>query len=301
MRAGARAPARGSCRVPSRAPPLSAAPWARPSSVIAARRRRAPVRRPCGRGATAAGPQRARAGRRHLCARARDGARVDRQGSARVVQSGNAAMNAGDLDRASAAMLRALAPRSLAGRCREDVARDRPPAPDAHPGRQAAQGHAAGRAECAARVQSEVNDSFDVEQALEMVRAGDTSNGLRDLRAYVDANPANPRGAPAHRQRGRRSRPRARGPGRARAGGGALRAGGARCEATPTRRGPGAWHRCENHCRRTTSTGNARLPHEPRAGDHLPRDEREVRPGQHHGVDQAQGGEDGAGKTRKIK
>ena len=39
--------------------------------------------------------------------------------------------------------------------------------------------------------QPEANDGFDVEQALEMVRAGDASNGLRDLRAYVDANPGN--------------------------------------------------------------------------------------------------------------
>lgn len=34
-------------------------------------------------------------------------------------------------------------------------------------------------------------DGFDVEQALEMFRAGDSAGGLRDLKAYVDANPGN--------------------------------------------------------------------------------------------------------------
>ena len=42
-----------------------------------------------------------------------------------------------------------------------------------------------------ARAPSEVNDGFDIEQALEMLRAGDASSGLRDLRAFVDANPGN--------------------------------------------------------------------------------------------------------------
>ena len=35
------------------------------------------------------------------------------------------------------------------------------------------------------------SDAFDVDQALEMLRAGDASGGLRDLKAYVDANPGN--------------------------------------------------------------------------------------------------------------
>lgn len=33
--------------------------------------------------------------------------------------------------------------------------------------------------------------SFDIDQALELFRAGDTAAGLRELRAYVDANPGN--------------------------------------------------------------------------------------------------------------
>jgi hypothetical protein len=38
---------------------------------------------------------------------------------------------------------------------------------------------------------AEAGDSYDIEQRLEMFRAGDLAGGLRELRAYVDANPRN--------------------------------------------------------------------------------------------------------------
>jgi tetratricopeptide (TPR) repeat protein len=111
-----------------------------------------------------------------------------------AVHAGLAAMNAGDLDRASASLLRALALNpaqpEAANALREIDRRrlTRIQADRAAKVRQ--QGNSAGSA-AAARAQSDSNDGFDVEQAIEMVRAGDTSNGLRDLRAYVAANPNN--------------------------------------------------------------------------------------------------------------
>jgi tetratricopeptide (TPR) repeat protein len=38
---------------------------------------------------------------------------------------------------------------------------------------------------------TEVTAQYDLEQPLEMLRAGDINGGLRELRAYVDANPGN--------------------------------------------------------------------------------------------------------------
>ena len=38
---------------------------------------------------------------------------------------------------------------------------------------------------------AEASALYDVEQPLEMLRAGDVNGGLRELRAYVDANPGN--------------------------------------------------------------------------------------------------------------
>jgi tetratricopeptide (TPR) repeat protein len=117
-----------------------------------------------------------------------------------AVQSGTAAMSAGDLDRASAAMLRALAldpSQPEAAKALREIERRRLTRIQADRAARATQLYAEPARSASARAPSEVNDGFDVEQAIEMVRAGDTSNGLRDLRAYVDAN----RGNRAARQR----------------------------------------------------------------------------------------------------
>ncbi|MET0211342.1 MAG: hypothetical protein ABW220_20025, partial [Burkholderiaceae bacterium] len=52
-----------------------------------------------------------------------------------------------------------------------------------------ASARAPGRAPAASA--SNDGDTFDVDQAVEMLRAGDASGGMRDLKGYVDANPGN--------------------------------------------------------------------------------------------------------------
>jgi tetratricopeptide (TPR) repeat protein len=120
-------------------------------------------------------------------------ASIDRE-SRDAVQAGLAAMNAGDLDRASTSLLRALAlnpAQADAAKALREIDRRRLTRIQAdRAAKVAQQGNSAGSA-ATARAQSDANDSFDIEQAIEMVRAGDTSNGLRDLRAYVNANPSN--------------------------------------------------------------------------------------------------------------
>jgi tetratricopeptide (TPR) repeat protein len=110
-----------------------------------------------------------------------------------VVSAGAAAMNAGDLDRASASMLRALAldpSQSDAAKALREIDRRRLTRIQADKAAKAMQQGEPARNNNA-RAATEVNDSFDIEQAIEMVRAGDTSNGMRDLRAFVAANPGN--------------------------------------------------------------------------------------------------------------
>ena len=105
-------------------------------------------------------------------------------------------MAAGDLDRASQAMLRVLAldpnqadaatalreiDRRRFTRIQADrVAKVRIEDKVAIAGTMRAQGAA-----------NNDGDGFDLEQALMMLRAGDATGGLRDLRAFVDANPGN--------------------------------------------------------------------------------------------------------------
>ena len=107
--------------------------------------------------------------------------------------AGNAALASGDLDRATAALLRVLA----ADPSQPDAAKalreiDRRKLSRIQADRAAKvtlQDTTATRG--AARAQSEANDAFDVEQAIELFRAGDANGGLRDLKAYVDANQNN--------------------------------------------------------------------------------------------------------------
>jgi len=112
------------------------------------------------------------------------------------LQAGNAALKSGDTDRAAAAMLRVLAldPENAdAAKVLRDI--DRQKLSRIQGSRAARAGQAgppaAGRAPAGSPATAESGDSYDLEQRLEMFRAGDLAGGLRELRAYVDANPRN--------------------------------------------------------------------------------------------------------------
>jgi tetratricopeptide (TPR) repeat protein len=110
-------------------------------------------------------------------------------------QAGHAALAAGDLDRAQVAMLRALALapddpdparvlREIDRRRLSRIQADRAAKVSKTDDQMAMRG--------AARApQAEPNDAFDIEQAIEIFRAGDATAGLRDMKAYVDAHPGN--------------------------------------------------------------------------------------------------------------
>lgn len=119
-----------------------------------------------------------------------------RTGAREQVAAGNAALAVADLDRANAAMLRALAldPENAdAARVLRDVDRRRLSRIQAERAARVRQDEATPRAArgAAAMAADNSSESFDLEQALELFRAGDAPGGLRDLRAYVDANPGN--------------------------------------------------------------------------------------------------------------
>lgn len=112
------------------------------------------------------------------------------------LQVGTALMGMGDLDRAAQAMLRVLAldpnQPDAASALREIDRRrfTRIQADRAAKVKIEDKVAIAGtmRAPAAA---AEPGDGFDLEQALLMFRAGDATGGIRDLKAFVDANPAN--------------------------------------------------------------------------------------------------------------
>jgi tetratricopeptide (TPR) repeat protein len=107
-------------------------------------------------------------------------------------QAGNVALAAGDLERASAAYLRVLAAdpaNAEAAKQLREVDRRRATR---------IQAAAAGRAGRAARAGGANmpapdggGDGFDLDQAFELFRAGDTAAGLREFRTFVDANLTN--------------------------------------------------------------------------------------------------------------
>ncbi len=96
---------------------------------------------------------------------------------------------------------------------REGAARHRPAEAHAHPERSGAARRARARrrrrgaaAPRRHRGGAEASESYDIEQRIEMFRAGDVNGGLREFRAFVDANPNNE----AARQRIATTRLRAR-------------------------------------------------------------------------------------------
>jgi len=111
--------------------------------------------------------------------------------------AGNAAMRSGDADRAADAMLKVLAldpENAEAAKDLREIEAQRLSRIQA--GRAAKAGGAGAvannvpRAAAAPRTPATAaSDAYDLEQPLEMFKAGDTTGGLRDLKAYVDANP----------------------------------------------------------------------------------------------------------------
>jgi tetratricopeptide (TPR) repeat protein len=110
--------------------------------------------------------------------------------------AGSAAMSAGDLDRANQAMLRVLAldpTQQEAAKTLREIDRrrfTRIQADRAAKVRVDDMAAARGTPRSPAPA-SESADGFDIEQAIEMFRAGDSAGGMRDMKAYVDANPGN--------------------------------------------------------------------------------------------------------------
>jgi len=113
-----------------------------------------------------------------------------RQGVREQLQVGNAALKSGDIERATQAMLRVLAldpGNNEAAKALREIDRQR---------MARIQGDRAQKlrpVDIAALKSgaTEVTAQYDLEQPLEMLRAGDINGGLRELRAYVDANPSN--------------------------------------------------------------------------------------------------------------
>ena len=110
--------------------------------------------------------------------------------------AGNAAMRSGDADRAAEAMLKVLAldpENAEAAKDLREIEKQRLSRIQAGRAAKAggagavANGNATPRAAAAPRTAA--SDAYDLEQPLEMFKAGDTAGGLRDLKNYVDANP----------------------------------------------------------------------------------------------------------------
>jgi tetratricopeptide (TPR) repeat protein len=115
------------------------------------------------------------------------------QGVREQLQAGTAAQRAGDGERAAQAMLKVLAldpANAEAAKTLREIDRQRLARAQASRAAKA-QGEAMAVAKPSpSRPQAaEAGDGYDLEQGLEMFRAGDTTGGLRDLRRYVDANP----------------------------------------------------------------------------------------------------------------
>lgn len=130
--------------------------------------------------------------------REQDAARTAiRRGVTENLQTGAALHRAGDNERAAQAMLRVLAldpENAEAAKALRDIDRQKM----AHTqGERAskfrledlATPYRAAPTAAAAAATPEAHDGYDLEQRLEMFKAGDVAGGLRELRAYVDANP----------------------------------------------------------------------------------------------------------------
>lgn len=116
------------------------------------------------------------------------------KGAKESLAAGTSALRAGDSERAMAAMLRVLAldpGNAEAARAVRDIERQRLARIQADRAAKVRQQEEmnANRGGRAVAQAADSTDTYDLEQRLEMFRAGDTVGGLRELRGYVDANP----------------------------------------------------------------------------------------------------------------
>ena len=115
------------------------------------------------------------------------------------LQAGLTASRNGETERATQAMLRVLAldpENAEAAKVLREIDRQRAARIQASQAQRAARESQAsvanaGRAAPAPAAASEASESYDIEQPIEMFKAGDINGGLRDFRAFVDANPRN--------------------------------------------------------------------------------------------------------------
>jgi tetratricopeptide (TPR) repeat protein len=113
------------------------------------------------------------------------------------LQAGMAAVRSGDADRATRAMLTVLAldpENAEAAKSLRDIERQRLTRIQYSQSLRAARESQAGAAAAnrtAAAAAPDPGDTYDLEQRVEMFRAGDISGGLREFRSFVDANPRN--------------------------------------------------------------------------------------------------------------
>ncbi len=122
-----------------------------------------------------------------------------RQGVRDNLQAGLAASRNGESERATQAMLKVLAldpENAEAAKVLRDIDRQKLTRIQGNQAQRAAresQASAAGapRAAPSAAAAAENSESYDLEQPIEMFKAGDINGGLRDFRAFIEANPRN--------------------------------------------------------------------------------------------------------------
>ncbi len=130
-----------------------------------------------------------------------------RQGVRDNLLAGQTAWRNGDAERATQAMLKVLAldpENGEAAKVLRDIDRQKLARIQATQAQRAARDSQANAAAAArdvlanaaagtraAPAASEASEPYDLEQAIEMFKAGDVNGGLRDFRAFVDANPRN--------------------------------------------------------------------------------------------------------------
>ena len=120
-----------------------------------------------------------------------------RQGVRDNLQAGNVAWRAGDADRASTLMLKVLALDPENGEAMKLMREiDRQKLVRIQGGRaakvnQVTAAPVAGAAGRAAAGAPDTSESYDIDQRIEMFKAGDVAGGLHEFRAFVDGNPSN--------------------------------------------------------------------------------------------------------------